>query len=184
MFSDADIERFSSRFEQAGADDCWNWTYIKNPGGHGRMWASGRNTLASHIALHMDGKPRPSGLAALHSCDNPACVNPKHLRWGTQTENIADRVSRNRSGAAHGERNGAAKLNAADVLKIRADQRSSRVVAALFGVSQVMVCKIKTGKAWAHVSELDAEEVGEAIVPGMFSYTQEKDRTLPVCNGG
>jgi DNA-binding NarL/FixJ family response regulator len=31
-----------------------------------------------------------------HACDNPACCNPLHLLAGTQTDNIADMMTRNR----------------------------------------------------------------------------------------
>ena len=37
----------------------------------------------------------PEGLCILHSCDDPRCVNPKHLRPGTKKENRADFMKRN-----------------------------------------------------------------------------------------
>lgn len=40
----------------------------------------------------------------LHSCDVPNCINPKHLRVGTNKDNSDDKVSRCRQ--AKGEQNG------------------------------------------------------------------------------
>lgn len=52
-------------------------------------------------------KPFPEAVV-LHACDFPTCCNPLHLSWGTQLENVADRVAKGRD--AKGERNGQAKI--------------------------------------------------------------------------
>lgn len=176
MFTHADIERFYRRFDRRGPDECWPWNYVKGHAGHGRMWAGGRNTLASHIALHLDGRPRAGGLAALHSCDNPECVNPRHLRWGTQLENIADRVSRGRNRSPTGEDSGRSKLSYEQVLMIISDNRSSRFIANDYGISRSMVCRIKSGKAWRHV---DSQETGKADLSRMQRQSEKQKGSMP-----
>jgi len=48
---------------------------------------------ASYLAFIGDIEP---GQVIRHTCDEGACVNPAHLRIGTQAENMADMVDRGR----------------------------------------------------------------------------------------
>jgi hypothetical protein len=41
------------------------------------------------------------GQVVMHTCDNPACINPEHLRLGTQADNLADMLSKGRHASAH-----------------------------------------------------------------------------------
>ena len=80
-----------------------------------------------------------------------ACVNPAHLFLGTQFDNQRDASTKGRS--AFGERNGAAKLTADDVRKIRVFARVlyQRVIAEKYGVSQTTVSKIVRRERWGHI---------------------------------
>lgn len=46
----------------------------------------------------------PADKVIMHSCDNPACVNPFHLSIGTHMDNSIDKVQKGRQ--AKGRRNG------------------------------------------------------------------------------
>jgi len=67
-----------------------------------------------------------------------------NLRWMTREEN----VSRSVAGAKHSK----AKITEADVLAIRADPRSAREAAKVYGLSTVQVYKIRARQAWACVA--------------------------------
>ena len=91
----------------------------------------------------------PDGMIVLHSCDNPPCVNPSHLRIGTHKENSGDMVQKNRQ--AKGEENGGHKLRAIDVVELRRQRAagaSYSVLVKRYGISKSQVARIVKGVSW------------------------------------
>ena len=110
--------------------------------------------LAHRVSWELQNGPIPEGLKVLHHCDNPPCVNPKHLFLGTIQDNADDMTSKNRQRGAPGERNAQAKLTDQDVRDIRVSIRkglSQRQVAKNFNIDQAVVGRIMRGTAWCHV---------------------------------
>lgn len=91
-------ERFNAKVLKTNG--CWEWIGAKQKHGYGSIYRGGRGSgtmLATHVSLELDGRARPSEKHhALHSCDNPGCVNPAHLRWGCHAENMRDMKVRGR----------------------------------------------------------------------------------------
>ncbi|WP_260581132.1 HNH endonuclease [Sphingopyxis sp. PET50] len=147
-----DEKRFWAKVDRRGPDECWAWRGELCRAGYGRIRIRWRKYRANRISLSIaTGQFPPSSTYALHSCDNPACVNPAHLRWGTAKENTADRLARtHRTGqcANYGERNGRAILTREQARQIRADTRSLSQIARAFGVSRGTVCHIRAGRIW------------------------------------
>jgi hypothetical protein len=89
--------RFYRHFEKRGPNECWEWTGAKDTRGYGQLRREGRNVFATHISLEIDGRDRPDkSSCALHKCDNPPCVNPNHLWWGSRKDNARDAMSKGR----------------------------------------------------------------------------------------
>ena len=85
------------------ASDCIEWPRYRNPAGYGHIKRNGRNMYAHRVAAAMKyGDIR--GAVIMHTCDNPPCVNPEHLRVGTYAENNEDSRAKGRSpvAAQHG----------------------------------------------------------------------------------
>lgn len=85
----------------------------------------------------------------LHSCDTPSCVNPAHLRVGTRSDNMKDAFQRQRLIMPKNPQSRG--LTPADVVNIRHDPRSHRIVAAAYGLDYSTVGHIRRRKIWKHV---------------------------------
>jgi len=140
-------DRFWPKVNKRGHDECWPWLGA-NIRGRGVMRLRTRNYLAPRVCWEMHYGPIPVGLWVLHSCDNPACVNPLHLFLGDRRRNIADCVSKRRH--AHGTKHGNCKIAPERVAAIRNAEGSQYDIAALFGISQSHVSEIKSGKKRAY----------------------------------
>lgn len=93
------LERFWLKVDKTG--DCWLWTAAVDHYGYGRFRIGNRHVIASRWSLsHELGRSLTPTEWALHSCDNPPCVNPEHLYIGDADRNAQDRVERNRDGMA------------------------------------------------------------------------------------
>ena len=90
----------------------------------------------------------------MHSCDTPNCINPEHLRHGTQLENVRDMKQKERGNYLHGSQQSQAKLNEEDVKIIKeklAIGVTSARLARDFNVSDAAIRNIKMGRRWTHV---------------------------------
>lgn len=133
---------------------CIPYPGSKDKDGYGlktiRIGSHAKKTFHAHRLVYMICYGWiPSDVVVRHRCDNPPCVNPLHLTTGTQTQNIADKVSKDRQ--AKGEKVWTAKLTAEQVLAIRADPRGKTRLAPIYGVSESLIGQIKARKIWRHI---------------------------------
>lgn len=142
--------------------ECLIWPFSLSPRGYGLVHINGWPYRANRIMCEKHhGKPPSRKHHAAHSCGNNACVNPKHVRWATPAENEADKIIHGRT--TRGSANGRAKLTEQDVLAIRSAGKEvfHKTLAALYGVSDTLICDIRNYKVWAYPQkrEIEAEEM-------------------------
>ncbi len=134
-------------------NDCWCWTGATSGGslGYGHLMFDGEMKYVHRVAYEHFNGPIPSGKYVLHSCDEPTCCNPRHLKIGTQQDNMDDMVTRGRS------RRHLRKEEAELVIRLNNEGTSEQEIAALIGVSQYSVRQILTGKRWNKITENGVE---------------------------
>lgn len=136
----------------ANPDRCWYWLGKPQVNGRPTMKIHGKPHVAARLAWEFFNKQKPS-LFILHSCDNGQCVNPNHLREGTQAENLQDAVIRNRLRV--GENHPHAKLTHTQVVEIKLrihNGDSNLEIAQHFPVSPAAIREIRNGANWRHVN--------------------------------
>lgn len=144
------IESFLESASRHEGDECVLWPFGRLPSGYGRFSKNGKNVYAHReVCRRAHGEPPFSRAHAAHGCGNGSggCVNRKHLRWATPTQNAADKIMHGTSLA--GERNHRSKLTADQVVAIRQDGRATRDIAKAFGVTASNVSHIKRADTWA-----------------------------------
>lgn len=137
---------------KSDSNECILWPHTKTKGGYGECYVDGHHWLVHrYICVARHGAPPSASHEAAHSCHQPSCANPNHLRWATPKQNQADRALNGTLG--RGEAHVGAKLTRSDVINIRrlvsqAD-RSPKDIGVQFGVSPTLVRRIRDRKAWA-----------------------------------
>lgn len=126
--------RFWGYVDRKSPGACWEWHGGRSADGYGYFWLEGRMRRAHELswALAHSHAEQPSNTVLEHACDNPPCVNPKHLRLGDTASNAADRELKGR--------NAMTILRPADVDEIRqawdAGRATQRELAARFRVAE------------------------------------------------
>ena len=145
------IAWLKSAIENRDRSECWEWPFSRRQYGHGELRESGRSRAAHQVAMELDGRHKTgTNDQGNHRCNNPPCVNPDHIYWGTPTENELDSVAAGTH--TRGSRNGGAKLDAEDVRIIRASKLQRKHLAKVFAVSETAILRIQNKESYQDVT--------------------------------
>lgn len=143
---------FLSRLPDDNPGGCWVWSGKLFNNGYGSFRVCNRDYLAHRVSYeYFSGGAVPQGMVVMHTCDNPGCVNPKHLRAGTHADNMRDMLTKRRGNPRRGEKSPNSKLTESDVSRIRESRLSQKELALSLGISPKQVSVVKRGLQWAHV---------------------------------
>lgn len=154
-------DKFKTKY-QIKENGCWEWTSHLFSNGYGCINEyENKKTkclLAHRVSYSLFNGEIPPNMVVMHTCDNPKCVNPKHLVIGTQKENIHDMINKGRKSISphYGENNGSSKLTeekVKSILKLRYENKEKvSNIANVFSVSKALIEKIISGRLWTQTT--------------------------------
>ena len=149
-----------SKVDKRDEDECWKWKGYKNDEGYGRTWINDKGYYA-HRVIYSLVYPNSINLNApsstdetgflLHTCDNPACCNPKHLWIGSHWDNMADKVKKGRSADFSGDKGPRCKLTMEQAMQIRELRKagiSAKELAKQFEISLSSMKSLLANKSY------------------------------------
>lgn len=146
-----DIDERFWRFvdTSGGPDACWPWIGGAARNGYGVFGTRGTALVVASrfIVERTTGVQLKDDEVVMHLCDNPPCVNVRHLRVGNYSLNAQDAV---RKGRMRGNR----RLTENDVREIRRAPHSTREAVRLgarYGVTQSSIWRIWKRTTWRNV---------------------------------
>ena len=164
IITDDVVDRFWAKVDRRGPDDCWEWQAAERSKGYGAFKVGGHAELAHRVIWTITNGSIPNSLFVCHHCDNPGCVNPKHLFIGSHSDNMRDAYYKGRIKMpansvsfryGKGENNPNSKLTDADVLDIRrlyADGGVTyRSLSEYYGVDHTLIYQVVRRKRWTHI---------------------------------
>jgi hypothetical protein len=143
------MKRFWEKVDIRSPEECWEWQGSRSKTGYGRFGFKLAVVLAHRMCWFLVHDEHPNEKHVLHTCDNPSCVNPQHLRLGTHDENMKDATAKRRN--AYGKRHGRRKLTEEEVLAIRASDGTHAAIAARYGVAPSAITRIRQRVLWRHL---------------------------------
>lgn len=130
------LELYWAKVDRSGGlDACWLWTGSKI-GRYGAFCGQ----RAHRLAYLIDCNELPSDMLVCHSCDNPPCVNPRHLFLGDTVANMKDASLKGRL---------ARKLDWEKASEIKSARgKTIRQLAVAYDVSTTTIWAIRNDKVW------------------------------------
>ncbi len=154
------MRRFWSKVDIRSSNDCWSWKAGRFDFGYGQFWFEGKTMKAHRMAWILTHGKIPDNKLVLHKCDNPPCVNPKHLWVGTYRDNTRDMIIKGRDNyighiGLRGESSPFSRMKEDQVKLLRKmyknKEGSTYKLAELFNISKSTAWEIVANKNWVHI---------------------------------
>lgn len=201
------IQFLRSHVGYAG-DDCLKWPLSTAKGyGRGMVGYNGKHYWAHRLMCIMaHGEPPTPDHEAAHECGNGhlACINPRHLKWKTRSENQQDCWRHGTQARSfYGSRGKLTPEQAEEIRSLQGSEITQKEIAARYGVSPSAITQVWKGitfsrprKTHVWTAEEDAtirdaiarklpwKEVAKAVGrPQVATYTRARRLGLHIQTG-
>ncbi len=169
-------------------DDCWIWNGYTDGSGYAvfnsdltkKLRIVRVNRLSMYLFKHIEWNHE---LHVLHSCDNRICINPNHLRMGTHSENVKDRVERGKLEKS-GVKKNTIKFTENQINEIKDLRLSGKTypeIAKLYNIHPKSIERICIG-ATKYTEPVEKPSRIELISGNVIEYTNAGMTTDEICS--
>lgn len=148
-------KRLWSKVCVKGIGECWEYKERLNEHGYGVFHVKKKSILAHRMAYIITFGVNIDGMIIMHTCDNPRCCNPSHLKIGIQSDNVKDMINKGRNVVLAGSKHYKSKLTEADVINIRkyydSGQMKVKELSEKYKVNMNNIDFIIKRKTWKHI---------------------------------
>lgn len=134
-------------------DDCLEWRSYMIKGLYPQVFHDGSMIMVRKLVMQLAGRETPPMSYYKPSCDNPRCIRLEHIkivpsgRHMTSMAYAVDHQSPVRIAKLQKAAAPRRKLTDEQVMEIRASSDATRDIAARYGISKSIVCKIKRNRS-------------------------------------
>lgn len=133
-------------------DECIPWPFKLDNKGYGYILVGGKIIGAHRYVLQEFTGEKGDGEDACHKpfqCSSKACVNPRHLYWGTRADNVRDSVVEGTH--TRGVLNGNSKFTEDDIRMIRKSSEHPVELGLKMGVNEKTIRRIRGRETYTNV---------------------------------
>lgn len=153
-------------------DWCLIWPFFRDKNGRGVIGIAGRRNFAHRVMCkQVHGEPPTAEHGTAHSCGNGhlGCVNPNHLSWKTQAENLKD-CAKHGTQPRHslGPRGHFSPHEVAQIRRLL-QSHTQLAIAQMYGVTESTISDIARGRYYTRPPKINywTPEEDEKIRYGM-----------------
>lgn len=145
------FEYLTDAIQKHDSDACLIWPFTQDRQGYGKLYRI-KDQRAHRLAFWFSHGRMPEPLA-LHSCDTPACFNPRHIREGTHKDNQGEKAIKGRQ--VRGEMHKCSKLTPQQILQMRDEHAAGASIGMCsrkYGIGHKTASQIVKHTAWKHIN--------------------------------
>ena len=168
MSSARGILPLDKKYEIDRTSGCWIWTGKPTVDGYGQVCYNKKYYRAHRLFYELNKGAIPDCMVVCHKCDNRMCVNPEHLFVGSVSDNVNDKIKKNRH--SHGDSHYKSKIKDVDVpiiIEMWEMGYTMDAIGFVFGVSRSAIKTTIDNKARPHLQKYELE----------FKYPNPPDET-------
>ena len=146
-------ERFWKYVDKKTEDECWKWIGATLKNNYGVFWDGNKYVKAHRFSYILAYGSIPNDKPIImHACNNPSCVNPKHLVAGTQKDNIQQMYDENRDNLPRGENQYNSKKKLKEIEEIRKKYSTGKytyiTLSKEHNISTAQIKRIVNNRQW------------------------------------